>query len=117
MKKIFVTCGLPAAGKSSVVDKYVDMNYKLLSRDIEGGALSSLNNKLEKLMIDDVDIILDGTYTTKLSRSEVIELSKKYGYYTTFLYFKTKIEDCMFNQVTRMVRKYDRLFTELSDYS
>jgi len=116
-KRLVMTCGLPAAGKSGIVESYVDYNYTLLSRDIEGGTLISLNKKLEALMIDGVDIVLDGTYTTKLSRSEVIELAKKYDYYIICLYFTTKIEDCMFNQVTRMIRKYDRLFTELSDYS
>ena len=116
-KQLVISCGLPAAGKSIIIEKYVDYNCTLLSRDIEGGTLSSLNKKLEKLMIDGVDIVLDGTYSTKLSRKEVIELAKKYDYYILCLYFTTKIEDCMFNAVTRMVRKYGRLFTDLSDYS
>jgi len=116
-KRLVMTCGLPAAGKSSIVESYVDYNYVLLSRDIEGGTLSSLNKKLEQLMIDGADIVLDGTYSTKISREEVILLAKKYNYDVTCLYFTTKIEDCMFNAVTRMVKKYGKLFTELSDYS
>jgi len=116
-KKLVITCGLPAAGKSSIVEKWVDYKCTLLSRDIEGGTLSSLNKKLENLMIDGVDIILDGTYSTKLSRADAIALAKKYGYYVLCLYFTTKIEDCMFNAVTRMIKTQGRLFTNLSDYS
>ena len=116
-KKLVISCGLPAAGKSSIIEKYVDYKCTLLSRDIEGGTLSSLNKKLEQLMLDGVDIVLDGTYSTKLSRADVIELAKKYNYYILCIHFTTKIEDCMFNQVTRMIRKYGKLFTELSEYS
>lgn len=117
MKELIFTCGLPASGKSTEVKKYVDFDYTLLSRDIEGDTLTTLNKKLEKLMIDKVDIILDGTYSTISIRKEVITLARKYRYAVKCVYFKTTIEDCMFNSVTRMVKKYDRLFINLDDYS
>jgi HAD superfamily hydrolase (TIGR01662 family) len=121
MKEIVVTCGLPAAGKSTVVNDYVNQGYAKLSRDEVGGGLEAdgkVNTKLKDwVRMGKEKIIMDSTYMTKDVRKHVIDIAKKNGYKTTCIHLATTIEDSQFNAVSRMVNRHGKLFTTMDDYT
>lgn len=120
MKHLVLMCGLPAAGKSTIVTEYVSDGYSKLSRDEVGGALNSglMKTHLDNWMrMGKEKIILDNTYTTVESRKMVIEAGKSNGYKVTGIYLNTSAEDSMYNAVTRMINRHGKLFMNSDDYS
>ena len=59
--------GLPAAGKSTVVNEYKNKGFEVLSRDIEGGTMNGLHIKfveqvqrgIEKILLDNTNLTAD----------------------------------------------------------
>ena len=121
MKEIVLTCGLPAAGKSTIVNDYLKQGYEKLSRDEIGGGLEKdgkVNTKLKDwVRMGKEKIIMDSTYMNKDVRQHVIDIAKKNGYKTTCVYLATTIEDSQFNAVSRMVTRHGKLFTTADDYT
>jgi len=120
MKEIVVTCGLPAAGKSTIVNEYVSKGFAKLSRDEVGGGLeekSLINTKLKDwIRMGKEQIIMDNTYMTKDVRKHVIDIAKNNGYKISCIYVATSIEDSQFNAVSRMVSRHGKLFTHMDEY-
>lgn len=117
--EIAIMCGLPAAGKSSIVEEYKGRGFVKLSRDDVGGSSDGLlTEKFKNLLRQKADkIILDNTHPTKESRQAFIKLAKDAGYRVVCVHMTTKIEDAMVNAVSRMVHRHGKLFTKQAEYT
>lgn len=120
MAELAMTVGLPAAGKSTIVDEYITKGFAKLSRDDVGGGLEAtglINTKLNDwIRMGKEKIIMDSTYMTKDVRKHVIDIAKKNGYKITCLHVSSSIEDSMFNAVSRMIGRHGKLFMKADDY-
>jgi hypothetical protein len=114
MKKLVIVVGLPAAGKTSQVQKYIDEGYVVLSRDANGYAFDRLFD--EHLAKGTEKLILDNTFYSKESRGVFIVQAANAGYEVNCLYIKTSFEDAQYNAVTRMIRRQGKLLTNSEEY-
>lgn len=100
-KHIVITSGFPAAGKSTLVNKYIKDGYYNLNRDDSGKSISELHAQVEGVMQLNEKVILDNTYITAQHRAEVIAIAKKIGAKITVLRLNTTIEESQFNACWR----------------
>jgi HAD superfamily hydrolase (TIGR01662 family) len=109
MNTVVLICGFPASGKTTAIKKYP--GYARLNRDTEGGKVSSLLPKLDSLLADGKDVILDNLFTTEEDRAPFVEVAKKHNAKLIADQITTSVEDCQFNACLRMARKYGRVLT------
>lgn len=95
--------GFPASGKSTVTKELIKKGAVSLNRDTEGGTIVSLLPKMESLIKDGKDIILDNTFPTIEVRKPFLELAKKLGADISCTLMSTSIEDAQFNVVQRAI--------------
>lgn len=95
--------GYPASGKSTVTKDLIKKGAVSLNRDTEGGTIVSLLPKLEALLKDGKDVVLDNTFPTIEVRKPFIDLAKKYNADVTCSLMSTSIEDAQFNVVQRAI--------------
>lgn len=95
--------GYPASGKSTVTKDLVKKGVISLNRDTEGGTIAGLLPKMETLLKDNKDIVLDNLFATIETRKPFIELAKKYNSDISCLLMGTSIEDAQFNVVQRAI--------------
>lgn len=93
--------GPPASGKSTFTKKLVDKGFVPLNRDTEGGKIADLLPKLESLLKDNKDVVLDNLFPTAEVRKPFLELAKKYNSPVECQLMGTSIEDATFNVVQR----------------
>lgn len=103
MSKVTMVVGYPASGKSTVTKDLIKKGAVSLNRDTEGGTIVSLLPKLEALIKDGKDVILDNTFPTIEVRKPFIELAKKYNADISCTLMGTSIEDAQFNVVQRAI--------------
>jgi len=95
--------GYPASGKSTLTKELVQNGSVVLNRDTEGGTIASLLPKMEKLLQDNKDVVLDNLFATAETRKPFIELAKKYQADIACKLMGTSIEDAQFNVVQRAI--------------
>ena len=96
--------GFPAAGKSTLVQKYEKQGYARFNRDDMGGSLKGLAKRVEEALEKTVtDVVLDNTYGTKENRRVVIDLAEKFGMKSKCVWLDTSIEDAQFNSSSRIM--------------
>lgn len=103
MSEVKVVVGYPASGKSTVTKELVKKGATVLNRDTEGGTIAGLLPKMEALLKEGKDIVLDNTFPTIEVRKPFIELAKKYGADVNCTLMSTSIEDAQFNVVQRAI--------------
>ena len=103
MSKVTMVVGFPASGKSTVTKELIKKGAVSLNRDTEGGTIVSLLPKMESLIKDGKDIILDNTFPTIEVRKPFLELAKKLGADISCTLMSTSIEDAQFNVVQRAI--------------
>jgi len=103
MSQVKMVIGFPASGKSTVTKDLIKNGAVALNRDTEGGTIVGLLPKLEQLLKDGKDVVLDNTFPTIEVRKPFIELSKKYGADISCTLMSTSIEDAQFNVVQRTI--------------
>lgn len=103
MSNVNVVLGFPASGKSTVTKELIKKGAVVLNRDTEGGTIVSLLPKMEVLLKDGKDIVLDNTFPTIEVRKPFIELAKKYNADISCTLMSTSIEDAQFNVVQRAI--------------
>lgn len=103
MSKVTMVVGAPASGKSTLTKGLVDKGAVSLNRDTEGGTIASLLPKMEKLLADNKDIVLDNLFATAETRKPFIELANKHNSDISCLLMGTSIEDAQFNAVQRAI--------------
>ena len=103
--------GFPASGKSSLTKEYIKQGYVSLNRDSEGGKIASLVPKMEALIDEDKDVVLDNTFATILERKQFIDAAHAKEAEITCNWLKTSIEDAQFNACYRMMELRGKLLT------
>lgn len=103
MSKVTMVVGFPASGKSTLTKDLVARGAVSLNRDTEGGTIAGLLPKMENLLKDSKDIVLDNLFATAEVRKPFIELAKKYGVDISCQLMGTSIEDAQFNVVQRAI--------------
>lgn len=103
MSEVKVVVGYPASGKSTVTKDLVAKGFVSLNRDTEGGTIVGLLPKMEQLLKDGKNIVLDNTFPTIEVRKPFIELAKKYNVDISCMLMGTTIEDAQFNVVQRAI--------------
>lgn len=103
MSEVKMVVGYPASGKSTVTKDLIKKGAVSLNRDTEGGTIVSLLPKLEALIKDGKDVVLDNTFPTIEVRKPFIELAKKYNADVTCTLMGTTIEEAQFNVVQRAI--------------
>lgn len=111
-KEVIVVMGYNASGKSTHTNRYVDMGYHRVNRDIAGGTLDELANDISKLLGNGINkIVVDNTYPSVASRASVIKAAKDQGAKVICVHMNTSLEDAQMNACLRMIRKYGKLLS------
>ena len=97
-------CGFPASGKSTLTKSLVDKGAISLNRDTEGRTIAGLLPKLEALLKNNADIVLDNLFPTIEVRKPFIELCQKYHTPINCKVMATSIEEATFNFVQRAIK-------------
>jgi D-glycero-D-manno-heptose 1,7-bisphosphate phosphatase len=100
---ITMVCGAPASGKSTLTKEYINKGFISLNRDTEGGTIIGLLPKMEALLSDNKDIVLDNLFPTVEARAPFIQAAKKFNVDIECVLMGTSIEDSQFNAVQRMI--------------
>lgn len=95
--------GYPASGKSTLTKKLTDQGAVALNRDTEGGTIAGLLPKMESLLKNSKDVVLDNLFVNTETRKPFIEMAKKHGYVINCMLMGTSIEDAQFNVVQRAI--------------
>jgi len=110
MNPVVLVMGLPASGKSTITDTFVDRGYVALNRDTQGGKVSSLVQPMVAHLQDGRDVVLDNTYLTVESRAPFIAAAKAAGRDIECHWMQTSMEDCQVNALHRMWDRYGQVF-------
>lgn len=113
MNKVVMLVGLPASGKSTVVNQYP--NHYKLNRDTAGGNLDSLLPKMKACLDAGQDVILDNLNATVESRKPFLDMAKKFSAPVHCKWMGTSAEDCQINALIRMYDRYGRVFLHPDD--
>jgi HAD superfamily hydrolase (TIGR01662 family) len=111
MSKVAIVLGFPASGKSTLAEDLVKRGMARLNRDTEGGKVRSLLPKMEQMLKDGKDVVLDNLFATADERKPFIELARKWGATVDCHWMKTSIEDSQYNACQRMVERYGHVLT------
>lgn len=98
---INLVCGAPASGKSSLTKELTKNGAISLNRDTENGTILSLLPKMENLLKENKDIVLDNLFPTAEIRKPFIDLAKQYNTEISCFWMSTSIEDAQYNFVLR----------------
>jgi HAD superfamily hydrolase (TIGR01662 family) len=101
--KVTMVVGYPASGKSTLTKELVAKGAVSLNRDTEGGTIAALLPKMEALLQDRKDIVLDNLFATAETRKPFIEMAGKHGADISCLLMGTSIEEAQFNVVQRAI--------------
>jgi HAD superfamily hydrolase (TIGR01662 family) len=102
-KQVTMVVGYPASGKSTLTKALVDKGAVALNRDTEGGTIAALLPKMESLLKNGKDVVLDNLFVNVETRKPFIELAKKHGADISCQLMGTSIEDAQFNVVQRAI--------------
>lgn len=103
MSKVTMVVGYPASGKSTVTKELIKNGAVSLNRDTEGGTIASLLPKLEALLKDGKDVVLDNTFPTAEVRKPFIDVARQHNADISCSLMSTSIEDAQFNVVQRAI--------------
>lgn len=107
---VVILMGIQGAGKSTAVEPLEADGYTRLNRDLVGGTLAELAQRLDdELTSGTRNVALDNTYAGRAARNEVIETAWRHGVPVRCLWFDTPIEQARINVVNRMLDRFGRL--------
>ncbi|HZZ80341.1 MAG TPA: aldo/keto reductase [Gemmataceae bacterium] len=107
---VVILMGIQGAGKSSVVDTFVNAGYARLNRDILGGKLDDLIPRMLQLFASGQRrVILDNTYPTRVSRAPVLAAAYSQGVPVRCIHLQIPLAEAHVNIVLRNLEKYGRL--------
>ena len=109
-KEIVLIIGINAAGKSTLVQEFVDKGYERFNRDNVGGSLDRLHEMVDSYLNGSKkQVVLDNTYPSVESRKPIIAVAKKHNIPIRCIWLTTSLEDAQLNACLRMIRKYGKL--------
>lgn len=103
MPSVKMVVGYPGSGKSTVTKDLITGGAVALNRDTEGGTIVSLLPKMETLLKDGKDVVLDNTFPTAEVRKPFVELGKRLGVDVSCTVMSTTMEEAQFNVVQRAI--------------
>ena len=103
MASVKMVVGFPASGKSSITKDLIVGGGVSLNRDTEGGAVIDLLPKMEALLKQGKDVVLDNLFATAENRKPFIDAAKAAGVEIHCKVMGTSIEDSSVNAVQRMI--------------
>lgn len=103
MSKVTMVVGYPASGKSTLTKDLISKGAVALNRDTEGGTIAALLPKMESLLQNGKDVVLDNLFVNVVTRKPFIETAKKHGADISCQLMGTSIEDAQFNVVQRAI--------------
>jgi hypothetical protein len=99
--------GVPGAGKSTAVQRYVARGYTRLNRDERGGRLDDLLPELAAgLARGERTWVLDNTYPTRAARQRVVDVAWSHGVPTRCVWLTTSQWDAQWNAAERMLERH-----------
>jgi HAD superfamily hydrolase (TIGR01662 family) len=108
--EVVIVMGIQGAGKSQLVQSYVDHGYDRLNRDELGGKLEDLNDRLAAMLVEGKKrIVLDNTYPTRVSRAGVVRVAHQAGVPVRCRWLNTPVGEARKNVVHRILDRYERL--------
>jgi aryl-alcohol dehydrogenase-like predicted oxidoreductase/predicted kinase len=109
-REVVLIMGVSGAGKSREAASWASRGYERLNRDEAGGTLRGLARRLdERLSAGGERFVLDNTYLTRASRSEVIAIAARHGARTLCRFFDVPTPEAQINVVLRMLDRYGEL--------
>jgi HAD superfamily hydrolase (TIGR01662 family) len=105
-KEVVIIMGYNAAGKSTLVQEFVNKGYQRLNRDNSNSTLEKMAIQVLVLLDKGVEkIVLDNTYPTIASRKMVLDAARPYNVPVRCIHLTTSMEDAQLNACLRMMRK------------
>lgn len=110
MNEITIIMGYNAAGKSTLVEQFVNKGYHRINRDTTGGSLSGQVKHVREAFGKKITkVVLDNTYRNRESRAPLLEYAKAEGVRIRCVHLQTSFEDAQLNACIRQVAKLGRL--------
>ena len=92
--EVVVLMGVPGAGKSRRAEGFVARGYERLNRDITGGSLRAIAQALDERLRAGVNrLVLDNTYVTRATRSDVLRVASSHGARVRCVFFETPLPE------------------------
>ncbi len=108
--EVVMIMGVAGAGKTRLAESYVARGYERLNRDTLGGTLRGVAQKLEqRLSAGGSRFVLDNTYVTRASRSEVLRVAHGHGAVVRCVHVDASTPDLQLNCALRMLDRHGEL--------
>jgi hypothetical protein len=106
--EVVLIAGISGAGKSTLVTRFD--GYARLNRDERGGTLAGIAAALDaQLAAGARRVVLDNTYVTRASRSDVIRVAARHNVAVRCLWLDTPLVEAQRNAIERMLAAHGRL--------
>lgn len=108
--EVVVVMGVVGSGKTRLAESFVARGYERLNRDSLGGTLAGIAKRLgERLAAGSTRIVLDNTYVTRASRSEVLRVAHAAGAMVRCIHLETPSHEAQVNVAWRMLERHGEL--------
>lgn len=105
--EVVLVMGVQGAGKSTLVQRYVDAGYRRLNRDLIGGSLADLLPMLEAALAGgEQRVVLDNTYPTRVSRWPLIRIALRHRVPVRCVHLATPVREALINISLRLLERY-----------
>jgi len=115
MQEAVMVIGLPASGKTSLVQPLVDKGYTRLNRDTAGGKVADLLPIMQRVIKAGESVVMDNIFGTVEVRKPFLDACKSAGVPVRCMWMSTAKEDCAINALFRQHKMHRRLFLHPSD--
>lgn len=108
--EVVLVMGIVGAGKTRLAESYVARGYERLNRDVLGGTLRGIAQRLgQRLASGTKRLVLDNTYVTRASRSEVVRVAHAAGAIVRCVHVETPPHEAQVNCASRMLDRHGEL--------
>ena len=112
---IVLMVGLPASGKSVLVQEYEKLGYSVLSLDKKTMFSATETATLDKELKKSDKVVIDNTNISLKIRKTFIDFAKNNNLTIGAHYINTSKDDCLINSLNRMYDRHGEIYMHLSD--